>query len=106
MQAGDTEALSVLEIKHGLQKVAETLSFVHSSCKRVHCNVSPQSIMLAADGTWKLASLGLCQTVSAGSCSATSTGLLPGSQCSNLGLQLCFSDTCATGKCMHAHSEC
>lgn len=66
VQTGDTEPLSELEIKHGLQKVAETLSFVHNSCKRVHCSVSPQSIILAADGTWKLAGLGLSQTASTG----------------------------------------
>lgn len=66
LQKKDEQPLSELEMKHGLQKIAETLAFLHGSCKRVHCNLSPQSIFIAADGTWKLAGLGLSQPASEG----------------------------------------
>jgi serine/threonine protein kinase len=76
VQQGDAEPLSELEIKHGLQKIAQTLSFVHDSCKRVHCNLSPQSIILAADGTWKLAGFGLSQPSSSGANTSTASNHL------------------------------
>eukprot|EP00892_Ulva_mutabilis_P010562 jgi/Ulvmu1/7879/UM004_0110.1 len=58
------EPLSELEIKHGLDRIVEALAFLHSSCKLVHCSLSPVSIVIAADGQWKLSGLGLSQPCS------------------------------------------
>jgi hypothetical protein len=57
----DSEPLSDLEIKHGLENVANTLTFLHTSCKLAHCNLSLASVIIAADGSWKLSGLGLTQ---------------------------------------------
>ncbi|XP_076341084.1 SCY1-like protein 2 [Tachypleus tridentatus] len=46
-----------LEIKYGLLQLAEGLSFLHYSCKLIHRNVCPQSVIINKRGTWKLAGL-------------------------------------------------
>lgn len=58
------EPLSELEIKYGLDRIVEGLAFLHGSCKLVHCSLSPMSIVIAADGQWKLSGLGLSQPLS------------------------------------------
>jgi hypothetical protein len=58
MQGSAQSAPCELEVKHGLCSIAETLHFMHTSCRLAHCNLSPESIIIAADGTWKLA--GMC----------------------------------------------
>ena len=63
-QAAGTAGPSELEVKHGLVHIAETLHFMHTSCALAHCNVSPESIIVAADGTWKLAGLGFASPIS------------------------------------------
>jgi SCY1-like protein 2 len=69
MQAAVGEELSELEVKQGLVNLARTLLFLHSSCKIAHCNLSPESIILTADGTWKLAGFGFASPVAEnGSC--------------------------------------
>ncbi|CAG5080868.1 Similar to Scyl2: SCY1-like protein 2 (Mus musculus) [Cotesia congregata] len=44
-----------MEIKYGLlQVITEALSFLHCSCKVIHKNVCPSSIIITKKGTWKL----------------------------------------------------
>ena len=50
-------------MKHGIVSIADTLSFLHNSCRMAHCNLSPESILMAADGTWKLAGFGFASPV-------------------------------------------
>ncbi|RUS85529.1 hypothetical protein EGW08_006737, partial [Elysia chlorotica] len=44
-----------VEIKHGLLQILEGLGFLHSDAKMIHRNICPSSIVLAKNGTWKLA---------------------------------------------------
>lgn len=78
MQVND-DPLSDLEIKHGIDHVVEALSFLHGSCKLVHCSLSPMSIVIAADGKWKLSGLGLSQPLSppGAPCSSTAPTVWP-----------------------------
>ncbi|XP_022248473.1 SCY1-like protein 2 [Limulus polyphemus] len=46
-----------IEIRYGLLQLTEGLSFLHYSCKLIHRNVCPQSIIINKRGTWKLAGL-------------------------------------------------
>lgn len=46
-----------IEIKYGLLQLTEALSFLHYSCKLIHRNLSPQSVIVNKRGTWKLAGL-------------------------------------------------
>ncbi|KAG2436950.1 hypothetical protein HXX76_006466 [Chlamydomonas incerta] len=55
---GGGGALSSLEVKLGLLAVAESLTFLHSAAKLAHCGLSPQTVVVAADGAWKLAGFG------------------------------------------------
>ncbi|XP_076372839.1 SCY1-like protein 2 [Tachypleus tridentatus] len=45
------------EIKYGLLQISEGLAFLHYSCKLIHRNVCPQSVIVNKRGTWKLAGL-------------------------------------------------
>ncbi|XP_022244432.1 SCY1-like protein 2 [Limulus polyphemus] len=45
------------EIKYGLLQITEGLAFLHYSCKLIHRNVCPQSVIVNRRGTWKLAGL-------------------------------------------------
>lgn len=56
--------LSELECKLGVLQVIETLSFLHERGGLMHLNVSPESILVARDGRWKLAGLGFAQAKS------------------------------------------
>ncbi|XP_022258861.1 SCY1-like protein 2 isoform X1 [Limulus polyphemus] len=46
-----------IEIKYGLLQLTEGLAFLHYSCKLIHRNVCPQSVIINKRGTWKLAGL-------------------------------------------------
>ncbi|GLC47081.1 hypothetical protein PLESTB_000433800 [Pleodorina starrii] len=47
--------LSLLEVKLGLLSLVDVLSFLHGTAKMAHCGMSPQSVVVAPDGSWKLA---------------------------------------------------
>lgn len=40
-----------------LLQVTEALVYLHYSCKVIHHNIAPQSILINKKGTWKLAGL-------------------------------------------------
>eukprot|EP00879_Flechtneria_rotunda_P005950 GHRR01006256.1.p1 GENE.GHRR01006256.1~~GHRR01006256.1.p1 ORF type:complete len:896 (+),score=358.33 GHRR01006256.1:953-3640(+) len=46
---------SPLELKYGLYHIAETLHFLHQEAKLAHCNINPGSVIIAWNGSWKLA---------------------------------------------------
>ena len=64
LQGAERDGPCELEVKHGLVQIAETLHFLHKSCNLAHCNLSPESIIIAADGTWKLGGLAFATPVS------------------------------------------
>lgn len=42
------------EIKYGILQLVEALTFLHTSCKIIHRNICPQSVIITRKGTWKL----------------------------------------------------
>lgn len=48
-----------LEISRGLLNIAEGLQYLHTVQRKLHLNLSPESICITASGHWKLCSLGL-----------------------------------------------
>jgi SCY1-like protein 2 len=42
------------EIRYGILQLAEALNSLHTSCKIIHRNLCPQSIIVTRKGTWKL----------------------------------------------------
>ncbi|XP_043943833.1 SCY1-like protein 2 isoform X2 [Protopterus annectens] len=49
-----------IETKYGLLQVAEGLSFLHSSVKMIHGNLTPENIVLNKSGTWKIMGFDFC----------------------------------------------
>ncbi|XP_053572975.1 SCY1-like protein 2 [Bombina bombina] len=43
-----------VETKYGLLQVSEGLSFLHSSVKMIHSNLTPENIILNKSGAWKI----------------------------------------------------
>lgn len=48
------------ETKYGLLQVSEGLSFLHSSVKMVHGNLTPENIVVNKTGTWKIVGFDFC----------------------------------------------
>jgi SCY1-like protein 2 len=44
-----------LEIKHGTLALADALRFLHSDAGIVHRAMSPETVVITADGSWKIA---------------------------------------------------
>ncbi|XP_051886064.1 SCY1-like protein 2 isoform X2 [Pristis pectinata] len=49
-----------VEIKYGLLQVCEGLSFLHSSVKMIHGNLTPENIILNKSGAWKIMGFDFC----------------------------------------------
>nr|XP_008514596.1 PREDICTED: SCY1-like protein 2 isoform X2 [Equus przewalskii] len=49
-----------VETKYGLLQVSEGLSFLHSSVKMVHGNITPENIILNKSGAWKIMGFDFC----------------------------------------------
>uniref|UniRef100_A0A4W3IFV1 SCY1 like pseudokinase 2 n=1 Tax=Callorhinchus milii TaxID=7868 RepID=A0A4W3IFV1_CALMI len=49
-----------VEIKYGLLQVSEGLSFLHSSVKMIHGNLTPENIILNKNGAWKIMGFDFC----------------------------------------------
>ncbi|OXB65176.1 hypothetical protein ASZ78_005292, partial [Callipepla squamata] len=49
-----------VETKYGLLQVSEGLSFLHSSVKMVHGNITPENIILNKSGAWKITGFDFC----------------------------------------------
>ncbi|KAK1325199.1 hypothetical protein QJS10_CPA01g02138 [Acorus calamus] len=50
--------MGLLEIKHGLLQVAETLDFLHNNARLIHRAISPETVYITASGAWKLGGFG------------------------------------------------
>ncbi|KAK6937961.1 Protein kinase domain [Dillenia turbinata] len=51
--------MGLLEIKHGLLQVAETLEFLHNNARLVHQAISPEvTVLITSRGAWKLGGFG------------------------------------------------
>ncbi|KAE8615048.1 hypothetical protein XENTR_v10008391 [Xenopus tropicalis] len=48
------------EAKYGLLQVSEGLSFLHSSVKMIHANLTPENIILNKSGAWKIMGFDFC----------------------------------------------
>ncbi|CAD7699579.1 unnamed protein product, partial [Ostreobium quekettii] len=48
-------AMSELEVKHGVLQVADVLHFLHNEAGVAHCGISPKSVLITAEGAWKVA---------------------------------------------------
>ena len=54
-----------VEIKYGLQQLCEGLIFLHNDVKLLHCNLSPESIIVNHQGAWKIFGFDFCSTTQA-----------------------------------------
>ncbi|CAN7040613.1 unnamed protein product [Brassica rapa subsp. trilocularis] len=50
--------MSLLEVKHGLLQISETLNFLHSNAQLIHRAISPENVLITSSGSWKLAGFG------------------------------------------------
>ncbi|XP_015058341.1 SCY1-like protein 2 [Solanum pennellii] len=55
--------MGLLEVKHGLLQIAETLDFLHSNARLVHRSISPETILITSNGAWKLGGFGFTISV-------------------------------------------
>ncbi|CAA7410153.1 unnamed protein product [Spirodela intermedia] len=67
--------MGLLEVKHGLLQVAETLDFLHNNAHLVHRSISPEAVFITSTGAWKLGGFGFA--VSIEQASGDSNGLAP-----------------------------
>ncbi|XP_074570311.1 SCY1-like protein 2 A [Curcuma longa] len=50
--------MGLLEVKHGMLQIAETLEFLHTQARLVHRAISPESVFITSSGAWKLGGFG------------------------------------------------
>ncbi|ESQ28061.1 hypothetical protein EUTSA_v10018097mg [Eutrema salsugineum] len=50
--------MSLLEVKHGLLQISETLNFLHNNAQLIHRAISPENVLITSAGSWKLAGFG------------------------------------------------
>ncbi|KAK1285345.1 hypothetical protein QJS10_CPB20g00417 [Acorus calamus] len=67
--------MGLLEIKHGLLQVAETLDFLHNNARLIHRAISPETVYITASGAWKLGGFGF--SISLDQASGDSTSMPP-----------------------------
>ncbi|KAJ4981415.1 hypothetical protein NE237_032252 [Protea cynaroides] len=46
--------MGLLEVKHGLLQVAESLDFLHGNARLIHRAISPETVFITSSGAWKL----------------------------------------------------
>ncbi|OMO51547.1 hypothetical protein CCACVL1_29723 [Corchorus capsularis] len=46
--------MGLLEVKHGLLQIAESLDFLHNNARLIHRAISPENILITSNGAWKL----------------------------------------------------
>ncbi|KAL1833622.1 hypothetical protein ACET3Z_003273 [Daucus carota] len=54
--------MSLLEVKHGLLQVAESLDFLHNNARLIHRAICPENILITSNGAWKLSGFGFAIT--------------------------------------------
>ncbi|WOL03165.1 hypothetical protein Cni_G11885 [Canna indica] len=50
--------MGLLEVKHGMLQIAETLDFLHNQARLVHRAISPETVFITLSGAWKLGGFG------------------------------------------------
>lgn len=50
--------MGLLEMKHGLLLLAETLDFLHNNAHLIHRAISPETVFITSTGAWKLGGFG------------------------------------------------
>ncbi|KAL5571745.1 hypothetical protein UlMin_021342 [Ulmus minor] len=50
--------MGLLEVKHGLLQIAESLDFLHNNARLIHRAISPENVLITSSGAWKLAGFG------------------------------------------------
>ncbi|KAI3946629.1 hypothetical protein MKW92_036371 [Papaver armeniacum] len=50
--------MGLLEVKHGLLQIAESLDFLHNNAHLIHPAISPETIFITSSGAWKLGGFG------------------------------------------------
>ncbi|KAK5832386.1 SCY1-like protein 2 B isoform X1 [Gossypium arboreum] len=50
--------MSLLEVKHGLLQIAESLEFLHANARLIHRAISPENVLITSSGAWKLGGFG------------------------------------------------
>ncbi|EJD05722.1 kinase-like protein [Fomitiporia mediterranea MF3/22] len=51
--------LDEVEIQKGILQLCKGLSFLHTSARRIHSNLNPESVLINSAGDWKIGGLGL-----------------------------------------------
>jgi SCY1-like protein 2 len=54
----DGSFISEMEISRGIHSIAEGLQYLHTVQRKLHLNISPESIVINATGCWKLCGFG------------------------------------------------
>mmetsp|Transcript_8941 Transcript_8941/g.13432 ORF Transcript_8941/g.13432 Transcript_8941/m.13432 type:complete len:1031 (-) Transcript_8941:98-3190(-) len=57
--------ITEVEISRGILNIASGLQYLHSVKRRLHLNISPESIVLTPNGQWKLCGLGFSLSMTA-----------------------------------------
>ncbi|KAM2675545.1 hypothetical protein EV1_002299 [Malus domestica] len=50
--------MGILEVKHGLLQLAESLDFLHNNARLIHRAISPENVFITSSGAWKLGGFG------------------------------------------------
>ncbi|KAA8528038.1 hypothetical protein F0562_035093 [Nyssa sinensis] len=50
--------MGLLEVKHGLLRIAESLDFLHNNARLIHRAISPETVLITLSGAWKLGGFG------------------------------------------------
>jgi len=57
--SSSSSSISETEISRGLFNIAQGLQYLHTVQRRLHMNVSPESVVITATGQWRLVGFGL-----------------------------------------------
>ncbi|KAJ4821320.1 kinase family with ARM repeat domain-containing protein [Rhynchospora pubera] len=50
--------MGILEVKHGLLQLSETLDFLHNNARLIHRAISPETVFITSSGAWKFGGFG------------------------------------------------
>lgn len=67
--------LHEIEIKYGLIQLIEGLQFLHADMKMIHRNICPESVIVNAEGSWKLFGFEYCCVLNADTDSGPMRGI-------------------------------
>ncbi|OIW07950.1 hypothetical protein TanjilG_20051 [Lupinus angustifolius] len=56
--------MGLLEVKHGLLQIAESLDFLHNHAHLIHRAISPENVFITYSGAWKLGGFGFAISAS------------------------------------------